>query len=142
MRHPRSGHHHEHHDTPSPETALEEWTEAKTGQEPHIAREVVDVRVVEAVHVEDFPARTIITTRSAVGSTISVQLHPRLRTRAALHIRPVGGTIYLANSSAVTVGTGYALPDGQALRIEATDAVYAIAAGPVDVSILAEVREG
>lgn len=138
MRHPRSS---AHHATQAPETPLEEFTEATTGNVAHVAPEVVDVRVVDAVRVEEFPARSLIAYRNAVG-VVAVQLAPELRTRAALHIRPTGGAIFIASSASVTTGTGYTVPDGQAVRIEATDSVYAIAAGNVDVSVMAEVREG
>lgn len=113
----------------------------ETGELPH-ALEVVDVRVVTPVHVENYPARTIVTDQVPIGTTPQ-RVAGELRTRAHAMICARGGDVFIGGPQ-VTTGTGFLVKADQVLSIESTDGIYAIAAaaGVATVHILTQIREG
>lgn len=131
----------QHEPTPGTDPAYDAWLEARTGTAPHDPKPTpVEVVVVEAVHVEDFPARSIVTDQVPV-SQVAIRLVPKLRTRARLTLRATADTFI--GGAGVTPGTGFLLAANTCLTVEATDTLYGVTlAGNGTVYVLAEVREG
>lgn len=59
--------------------------------------------------------------------------------RESLLVRPIDGDVFIGNANTVTTGTGFKLKQDEALTLESSSAVWAIAAGTVAVSVIAEV---
>ena len=125
---------------------LEDWHESETGEpeaydEPH-AHAPVDVVVCEPVHVQEFPARTVVSDQVPLDTQAVRRIAPELRTRAQLRVCPRGGDAVIGASS-ITTGTGFLVKADQVLSIMASDAVYALGVAPgVTMHVFSEVREG
>lgn len=127
--------------TPGTDPAYDDWLEARTGETPHDPKPApVEVVVVEAVQIEEYPARSVFTDQVPT-STVAIRLVPKLRTRARLTLRATVDTFI--GGAGVTTGSGFLLAANTNLCVEATDTLYGVvAAGNGTVYVLAEVREG
>lgn len=101
----------------------------------------VEVEVVGAVRVLDFPPRTVTTDQTPVGAQ-AVKLLNENRTRASATLSVVGADLFIGGPS-VTPGTGYKVPNGGGFTLTATGALYAVTAGATaTVYVLSEHRDG
>lgn len=137
---------HTHHDesTPLGDSDIEQQFEAETGREP-LPMLPVDVRLIEAAHVQELPPRTILTDQVQIAAAPAspVRVAGELRTRASLILTPRGGDVYLGQGVMASAGTGYLLKADTSITIKATDAVWAQAASVAcSVHVFAEIREG
>lgn len=128
-----------------------DYLEDVTNETPHAAAPV-DVRVVESVRVQDFPARSWQPTQTTVTGASVQQLAGEHHARTHLLVRNTGAqVVYLAPQlTTATPSSGFPLAAGQQLTLDTTAAVYAVCALDVDgitplsstVATLAQFKDG
>lgn len=123
-------------------TAHQEYVEDTTGETPH-AGAPVDVRIVDAVRVQEFPSRSWSPAQLNVG-TAPVQIAAPHHARTQLRVTNTGTTtVYLGPAqSNCTVTSGYPLAPGEALTLETRAAVWAICADAGTLATLAQFKDG
>lgn len=115
-------------------TPQEEYREAITGDEPDASAHPIEVRVVEPIHVQEFPARTL-TANSVTIPLADVRprlLIPEQRLRTRLVLRnSVGTPITVSGTDQIGPGGlgGYLLAVGQSVTIFASCAIYVCSDG-------------
>lgn len=105
------------------------------------APDPVDVRVHGAVTITERPARSLTTDQVPVGPN-PAQVVNAVPTRASLRLR-AGAVDTFIGPESVTAGTGYLLPAGQTITLDARCRVYAVTAGAAGVLyVLSEQNDG
>ena len=128
-----------------------DYIEDVTNTTPHVPAPV-DVRVVESVRVQEYPARSWQPTQTTVSGAGFQQIAGAHHARVHLLIRNCSGaTVFLAPQlTSATPSSGFPLAAGQQLTLDTTAAVYAVCALDVDgvtpltatLATLAQFRDG
>lgn len=105
-----------------------EWLEDETGAvpDPHAP---LDVRVVEAVRVQEFPAQSVTTGQVPLGAANTpVRIVAARPSRVAVRVSNRSSVaIYIGGSDQLSVGTGHQLDAGESIGLEMNGAVWAVA---------------
>jgi hypothetical protein len=104
----------------------------------------VEVRLVSnVVRVEEHPPRSITTEQTPVGPVAPVRLVAERPQRVSVTVQAAGAAVFVGDAG-VTPGTGYRVPDGATLTVEATAALYAITAPGTNATayLLSQHRDG
>lgn len=125
-------------------TDRQDYTEDTTGTTPH-AGAPVDVRIVDAVLVQEFPARSWAPGQTPVAAD-PVQIAPPHHARVSLRITNTGAQpVWLGPAqSNCTQSGGYPLAALASIVMETRAAIWAVAAPgqPSTVATLAQFKDG
>lgn len=106
-----------------------EWHEDETGDviDPHAP---LDVRVVDAVRVQEFPATSMTTGQAAfglAGQVIQVVAGRPARVSVRITNRAdAAALVWIGGTDQLTSGTGHELDPGESVAFEMNGSVYAV----------------
>lgn len=107
---------------------VSDYLEEVTGDIPD-SHEPIDVRVVNPVVVEEFPARLLTTGQVVMAlARVPVRVVPAFRTRLTVAVtnRLTAGLLWVGGQQQLTAGTGYLVDTGQTVTLDMNGEVWAV----------------